>query len=148
MSSERSTSAASPEKASWFDETGGGQISVIQVDTDGIPNNTGQALVYDASVEAGYKDASFPHEKSSLGNTISKKIPTCRWLRARALHQYPVLFADAEPCDVLQGSVGNCWLVAAMSAVAEFPSYLRNNIFLNKKAPNAISFQLGAEALT
>ena len=74
----RSTAAASPEKAFWFDETGGGQIEVIQVDTDGIPNNTGQALVYDSSVEDVEKDESFPHAQSSLGKTISKKIPTCR----------------------------------------------------------------------
>jgi len=57
-----------------------------------------------------------------------------RWLRAMALHENPVLFADVEPADALQGSLGNCWLIAAMAAIAEFPSYMKNNIFQNKKA--------------
>jgi hypothetical protein len=57
-----------------------------------------------------------------------------RWLRAMALHENPVLFTEVEPADALQGSLGNCWLIAAMAAIAEFPSYMKNNIFQNKKA--------------
>lgn len=57
-----------------------------------------------------------------------------RWLRALALHPSPVLFADVEPADACQGRVGNCWLIAALSALAEFPAYFKNKIFITKKA--------------
>ena len=67
-----------------------------------------------------------------------KRLPSLfgepRWLRARALHPSPVLFADVEPADACQGHVGNCWLIAALSALAEFPSFFKNKIFITKKA--------------
>ena len=45
-----------------------------------------------------------------------------------------MLFADVEPADACQGRVGNCWLIAALSALAEFPAYFKNKIFITKKA--------------
>ena len=68
---------------------------------------------------------------------VSREIKTFgepRWLRALALHPSPVLFADVEPADACQGRVGNCWLIAAMSALAEFPSYFKHKVFITKKA--------------
>jgi len=127
----RITKEASPEKAAWFDERG--KLDVVAIDTDGIPNSTGQRLTLNRNVPDGWKDESFPHHKDSIGGKCSAKVGRLRWLRGMALHENPVLFADVEPADALQGSVGNCWLIAAMSAIAEFPSYLKNNIFLNKK---------------
>jgi hypothetical protein len=31
------------------------------------------------------------------------------------------MFEDVDPCDVKQGPTGDCWLVSAISAFAEFP---------------------------
>ena len=35
------------------------------------------------------------------------------------------------PKDILQGSIGNCWLISAVSAIAEIPKRVEN-MFLNK----------------
>jgi hypothetical protein len=33
------------------------------------------------------------------------------------------------------GGIGDCWLVAAISGMAEFPNYLRDEIFQTKEIP-------------
>lgn len=131
LNKSRITKVPSPEKAAWFDDHG--KMDVNAVDTDGIPNSTGQSLTLNHSVQEGWKDETFPHNKDSVGQRCSEKLGRMRWLRAMALHENPVLFADVEPADALQGSLGNCWLIAAMAAIAEFPSYMKKNIFQNKK---------------
>jgi len=40
-----------------------------------------------------------------------------------------LLFNKIEPNDVSQGAIGDCWLLAAISALAEFPSFIENNLF-------------------
>jgi len=40
-----------------------------------------------------------------------------------------VLFDGIEPNDVAQGKIANCWLMAAVSAVAEFSDFVRNSLF-------------------
>ena len=40
---------------------------------------------------------------------------------------------------------GNCWLVAAISAVAEFPKYLKGSVFITKKVTRV--FKIGARTL-
>ncbi|CAJ1327559.1 unnamed protein product [Effrenium voratum] len=68
-----------------------------------------------------------------MGVSCTKKYSKPRWLRALALHPHPVLFADVEPADACQGRVGNCWLIAAISALAEFPAYLKGSVFVTRK---------------
>jgi len=46
-----------------------------------------------------------------------------------------VLFDKIEPNDVSQGKIGNCWLMAAISALAEFPEFIMNNIFPGIECP-------------
>jgi hypothetical protein len=57
----RITKVPSPEKAAWFDDHG--KMDVNAVDTDGIPNSTGQSLTLNHSVQEGWKDETFPHNK-------------------------------------------------------------------------------------
>ena len=61
----RITKEASPEKAAWFDERG--KLDVVAIDTDGIPNSTGQRLTLNRNVPDGWKDESFPHHKEPQG---------------------------------------------------------------------------------
>jgi hypothetical protein len=35
------------------------------------------------------------------------------------------LFYDINPGDVKQGAIGDCWLIAAMSCLANFPEEVR-----------------------
>jgi len=46
--------------------------------------------------------------------------------------QAPPLFDKVEPTDVCQGSLGDCWLLAAIAAVAEFPSFIEDEVFVTK----------------
>jgi len=49
------------------------------------------------------------------------------WLRATKLFPEgasPVVFDSISPCGILQGTLGDCWLLASIAALAEFPAYL------------------------
>jgi len=53
-----------------------------------------------------------------------------QWIRASKLNDTGiVLFDKIEPNDVAQGRIGNCWLMASISALAEFPEYILKKIF-------------------
>lgn len=43
-----------------------------------------------------------------------------------------VLFGDTSPNDLQQGTLGDCWLLSAMSAMAEFPDALQDLIVDNE----------------
>ncbi|CAJ1328154.1 unnamed protein product [Effrenium voratum] len=137
----RITDVPSPQLAVWMDETGGEKLDVVAVDTDGVPNTMGNNLRLDPSIPDGWKDKAFPHSEASIGPEI-KTFGEPRWLRALALHPSPVLFADVEPADACQGRVGNCWLIAAMSALAEFPSYFKHKVFITKKVSESGKYRI------
>ena len=51
-----------------------------------------------------------------------------RWVRARMLgnSSEAVLFDEVRPQDVKQGHVGDCYLLASLSALAQQPQRLKN----------------------
>jgi len=60
-----------------------------------------------------------------MGELIFKENTNLKmqWIRATKLSDCGVvLFDKIEPNDVAQGKIGNCWLMASISALAEFPS--------------------------
>ncbi|XP_075062612.1 calpain-5-like [Mixophyes fleayi] len=70
-----------------------------------------------------FEDPKFPASDSSL--YYSRQPPkVVEWKRPQELVQSPRLFADAgiSPRDLQQGSLGNCWFVAAISCLAGDPS--------------------------
>lgn len=84
--------------------------------TDVLSSDTSTAEgpdLSDCALQGGWKDDEFPHNNDSVGAKAASKCKYSRWLRALSLHPAPALFADVEPSDACQGTVGNCWLVAA-----------------------------------
>tara|TARA_Y100000389_G_scaffold171916_2_gene179912 strand:+ start:1590 stop:3269 length:1680 start_codon:yes stop_codon:yes gene_type:complete len=58
------------------------------------------------------------------------------WIRAPKLHEknsVMKLFNMIEPNDIIQGSVGSCWLLCALSALAEFPAFFERKVFITKE---------------
>lgn len=66
-----------------------------------------------------WEDKDFPPAAKSIGNLSVK----AEWVPVRELREGTwKLFDNAiSPQDLLQGQIGNCWLVAAMASLAEFP---------------------------
>ena len=49
-----------------------------------------------------------------------------QWKRASEIYQSPAIFKDGiEPNDVNQGALGDCYFLAALSSLAEFPHRIR-----------------------
>lgn len=73
-------------------------------------------------------DPDFPHDSRSVGDSLD---PTLRWIPVRRLRPdvaFPdwCLFDGVEPADLLQGALGDCWLIAAMAVLAEYPDTVRS----------------------
>jgi calpain-5 len=72
------------------------------------------------AIETGHPfiDTEFPPDNKSLFTTSSKGAGI-EWKRPKDICQDPKLFVEgASSNDVTQGSLGNCWFVAACSALA------------------------------
>ena len=54
------------------------------------------------------------------------------WKRAKDAYAGKSLFGTTgiRPADIRQGSIGNCWFMAAASAIAEYPGRMEK-VFLN-----------------
>ena len=73
-----------------------------------------------------FKDSEFPHDgRSTKGHQTEH--PSDVWVRARMLGDASeaVLFDQIRPQDVKQGSVGDCWLMAAIAVVAGHPELIK-----------------------
>lgn len=109
-----SRDAESPEAATWPAD------SVARVWT---PQRGG------AGDAALFKDPEFPPVRSSIGAMALPfpETPGPSWVPARQLQEGKwKLFDGIEPADLLQGAVGDCWLLAAIAALAEFPREVRS----------------------
>eukprot|EP00928_Gymnodinium_smaydae_P042082 TRINITY_DN28397_c0_g1_i2.p1 TRINITY_DN28397_c0_g1~~TRINITY_DN28397_c0_g1_i2.p1 ORF type:complete len:419 (+),score=81.16 TRINITY_DN28397_c0_g1_i2:416-1672(+) len=76
-----------------------------------------------------FVDAEFPAEAKSIGCNVGP----VEWIRGTELTGCkPALYNKIEPSDVLQGALGDCWLLASIAALAEFPNYIKENILVEK----------------
>lgn len=65
-----------------------------------------------------FEDPEFPAADSSLVYTKGKA-KNVEWKRPKSICDDPKLFVDGvSSCDLIQGELGNCWLVAACSTLA------------------------------
>lgn len=66
-----------------------------------------------------WTDPTFPPGPKSLG-MINNVPPDCQWKRISEIVHQPQLFVGRiEPQDVIQGSLGDCYFLSAVSALAE-----------------------------
>ena len=74
-------------------------------------------------------DPDFPHDDSSIGSlSWSTKTEGNLWVRARALGdpKEAVLFHQVKPQSVIQGNLGNSWLLGVISALSMFPNKVKS----------------------
>lgn len=78
----------------------------------------------------GFLDTNFPADHPTLGKKWMEENPkylkpgSVEWIRAPDLNREEPedLLGNIRPDEMLQGAVGDCWLIAAIACVAEFPS--------------------------
>ncbi|CAE7362609.1 Capn15 [Symbiodinium microadriaticum] len=104
-----------------------------------------------------FQDGEFPHDNSSIGESSTKfhvGSPEV-WVRARALGDpaEAVLFDQIRPQDIVQGSLGDCWLLSCLSSLADYPSRIKalfpSSRQLNEEGKYVVQlFDIGTEAWT
>eukprot|EP00047_Mylnosiga_fluctuans_P009313 m.10827 g.10827 ORF g.10827 m.10827 type:complete len:930 (-) comp2562_c0_seq1:53-2842(-) len=73
-----------------------------------------------------FVDRSFPTTDKSVGVLDGVPVESVSWRRANQFLKNPKLFVASEtgkkiePNDISQGTLGDCWLMCALSALAEF----------------------------
>ena len=79
-------------------------------------------------------DPDFPPCAASLGDYALKRLKgeEVIWKRLSEIYDNPVIFDDYEPFDLCQGGLGNCWLISKISALGEYPAYLKEELFQGK----------------
>jgi calpain-15 len=68
-------------------------------------------------------DNSFPRSSHSLGKIFNNEI---EWIRADQLNRLNTeyLYDTISASDLCQGRIGNCWLIAAISSIAQYPELI------------------------
>lgn len=118
----KETEDRNPENAKWDN------LKVESVDLEQVSAN----VFNENSHDERFVDPDF----SPNGEAVGEELANCTWVRAAALQGpdvTPKLFDRIEPVDVCQGSLGDCWLLAAISAVAEFPNFIEQEVFVTKE---------------
>ena len=76
-----------------------------------------------------FTDPEFWPDSSSVGcsKTAWRSGEPELWVRARVLGdpEEVLLFDGIQPQDVLQGDLGDCWLMSALASLAEYPQQIR-----------------------
>ncbi|CAE8620794.1 unnamed protein product [Polarella glacialis] len=114
--------AASPELAAWD----AALVQEIFEQTD-----SSSSLAASASFSL-FVDEEFPHRVTSVNRVgasrpVSLKSGEPEWIPGRKLRGDCKwkLFDGIDARDLLQGRLGNCWLIAAMAAMADYPKEIQ-----------------------
>ena len=89
-----------------------------------------------------WKDADFPPVLSSLydpdlDECDVKTYKSFVWKRFKDIYRDPAIFRDGiEPNDIKQGALGDCYFLAVLSSLAEFPKRVEA-LFYTKEINNA-----------
>ena len=116
------TEENSPENADWT--------------KSGLVVKRHQGVIHDISLEEQndlFCDKDFDANNDSLGELVQQEVSWIRGTRLQPSDSYMTLFHYVEPNDIMQGALGDCWLLAALSSIAEFPKYFQDKIFKTNK---------------
>ena len=106
---------------------------------------TAMTLEVEAIIARGEKwtDEDFYPSFESLyeqGNDYERsqkdKFTKLEWKRASEIYENPVVFDDITPGDIKQGMLGDCYFLAVLSAMAEFPERIQA-LFVTKEVNQA-----------
>eukprot|EP00746_Dinoflagellata_sp_MGD_P007856 gnl/MRDRNA2_/MRDRNA2_115630_c0_seq1.p1 gnl/MRDRNA2_/MRDRNA2_115630_c0~~gnl/MRDRNA2_/MRDRNA2_115630_c0_seq1.p1 ORF type:complete len:560 (-),score=116.37 gnl/MRDRNA2_/MRDRNA2_115630_c0_seq1:95-1684(-) len=123
-----------------FDASGDGQLSLEEfMNLFYPPNNPppkpappSDPTLHDTD-DGMFVDSEFPPNGDSLGPCQGVTPDMVTWIRAPDLTPgNDELFANIEPNDIAQGALGDCWFLAGIAALAEFPGAIEN-CFQTKK---------------
>lgn len=96
------------------------------------------------SAKTPFIDKDFPAADSSLHHSQSK-LPHSKviWRRANEIAgKGAQLFSQGiEPNDIIQGELGDCWLLSAVAGTAQYPKLIEN-IFITKQQNEAGIYEL------
>ena len=99
-----------------------------------------------------YVDLEFPPEQTSLARPQDmRQLPDCPWQRPQDylpddLKDKVCLFNKIEPNDIDQGALGDCWLLCAIAAVAEFPKRIEK-LFEHPESSSKLASEIKAGAM-
>ena len=106
-----------------------------------------------------YDDLSFPtddaiyweddgEEERTGGPAQIHKGGQINWTRVSSslMDEHTLFGEQLTPDDILQGQIGNCWWMAALSALAEYPGRVEN-LFLNRQLSEAGVYGVNLYAL-
>ncbi|CAE7193646.1 CAPN15 [Symbiodinium pilosum] len=86
-------------------------------------------------------DPNFQGE-SALGNvSVQDWRKPFKWVRAKELHKDAKLFSVIQADNIVQGELGDCWLLAAMAVFADFPGHIMNlfdDVSLNDRGRHVV----------
>lgn len=97
-----------------------------------------------ASIEANFRktgqkwtDPDFPPTVQALlrdpATSTRSDWKSLQWRRPEDLMKHPVMFeGGADPLDINQGAIGDCWLLSALSVMTQRPTELMS-IFVSKE---------------
>ena len=84
-----------------------------------------------------WEDPEFPHNQQSFG--YIEGVKTKEWKRLSQIISNPVLFdGKIQPQDAIQGSLGDCYFLSAVSAIAEKEERVKAIFGVQQGAKNAI----------
>eukprot|EP00913_Durusdinium_trenchii_P035524 g33244.t1 len=115
----------------------GEQVTKTLLEVKGLPYRYSWSMSHrseftgiEDDLSKAFVDPEFPHEQCSIGESSTQfKCGSAEmWIRARMLGDpsEATLFDEVRPQDVLQGSLGDCWLMSSLSCLGSHPQKLKS----------------------
>lgn len=96
--------------------------------TSGLDFERAPVEVLSQTTKGGFVDLAFPPRDRTSVYGRDDRGPQLLWLRGPQIFgqpSVPVVSGTIEPNDIKQGQLGDCWLMCALAAVAEFPELVQ-----------------------